>query len=189
MLSGFVFCDDFEDGNASGWTTTGGSWSVLTDTSYVYAGGSGSYLSTAGLSTWTDQTVQARMKILAFGGTSSSYRAGIVARLAQSTNYYALGIDATGAVRLLRGTSTPSGATGTCGAVASSLSPLTNAWADLKIKISGPTGNVRVLTWVNAKPVHDCTTTSSTVTAGNAGVFTYGSGTRAEFDDFRVSTP
>src|ERR671920_27611 len=26
-----LFTDDFEDGNSSGWTTSGGSWSVVTD--------------------------------------------------------------------------------------------------------------------------------------------------------------
>jgi pectate lyase len=143
MLSGYVFCDDYEDGNASGWTTTGGSWSVLTDSGYVYAGGSGSYSSTAGLSTWTDQTVQARVKILAFGGTSSSYRAGIVARFAQSTNYYALSVDATGAVRLLRGTSSPSGATGACAATPSGL-PRSRTLDHLKITVSGPSASVHV---------------------------------------------
>jgi pectate lyase len=189
MLAGYVFCDDFEDGNASGWTTAGGSWAVLSDPTFVYAGGSGSYVSTAGVASWADQTVQARMKILQFGGTGSSYRAGILARYGQSTNYYTLAIDAVGDVRLLRGTSTPSGAAGTCNAVASGLPAVTNAWLDLKIQVSGPAGNVRIRTWVNASPVHDCTTTSSTLGAGNAGVMTYGSSTRAEFDDFRVSTP
>ena len=31
-----LFADDFEDGNANGWTTTGGNWSVVTDGSKVY---------------------------------------------------------------------------------------------------------------------------------------------------------
>src|ERR1044071_3737964 len=30
-----LFFDDFEDGNANGWTTTGGSWSVVQDTTKV----------------------------------------------------------------------------------------------------------------------------------------------------------
>jgi hypothetical protein len=188
-LSRYALCDDFEDGNACGWTTSGGSWSVVSDASFVYAGASGSYNSTVGTAGFTDQTVEVKMKILQFGGSGSSYRSGIIARFGQSTNYYTLAIDAAGDVRLLRGTSSPSGNSGTCDAVPSGLSTLTNTWIDLKIQVSGVAGNVHILTWVNGNPVHDCTTTSSTLAAGNAGVMTYGSNTRAEFDDFRVSTP
>jgi pectate lyase len=188
-LAASAFCDDFESGRACGWTTSGGTWSVTSDSTFVYTGGSGSYNSTAGSATWTDQTVEAKMKILTFGGSGSSYRAGIVARFAQSTNFYALAIDAAGDVRLLRGSSSPSGSTGTCDGIPSGLSTLTNTWIDLKIQVSGAGGNVHILTWVNGNAVHDCTTTSSTVAAGKAGVMTYGSSTRAEFDDFRVTTP
>jgi hypothetical protein len=188
-LSQYAFCDDFEDGNACGWTPSGGSWSVSSDMGFVYSGASGSYNSTVGTASWTDQTVEGRVKILQFGGSGSSYRAGIIARYGQSTNYYTLAIDAAGDVRLLRGTSSPSGASGTCDAVPSGLSSLTNTWIDLKIQVSGSAGNVHILTWVNGKPVHDCTTTSSTLAMGAAGVMTYGSNTQAEFDDFRVSTP
>lgn len=184
-----AFCDDFEDGNACGWTPSGGAWSVTSDGSFVYTGGGGSYNSTAGKSAWTDQTVEAKVKILGFGGSGSSYRAGIVARFAGSTNFYTLAIDAAGDVRLLRGSSSPSGASGTCDAVPSGLSSLTNTWIDLKLQVSGAAGNVHILTWVNGNAVHDCTTKSSTVAAGKAGVMTYGSSTRAEFGDFRVTTP
>ena len=117
--AGYVFCDDFEDGNANGWAPNGGTWSVITDGSRVYEGGNGSSMSLAGQPTWTDQTVQARMKVLQFGGTSTSYRAGIVARATDASNLYVFAIDASGAMRLLKGTSSPSGtgATGTCGKV------------------------------------------------------------------------
>jgi hypothetical protein len=187
-IAGLVFCDDFEDGNAAGWTTTGGTWSVISDQSYVYAGGSGSYNSTAG-SSWGDQSVEVRMKILQFGGSGSSYRAGVVARNAQGSNFYALALDAAGDLRLLRGSSSPSGASGTCDAVASGVSPVTNTWVKLKIAVSGTGSSVRIRSWLNDGTIHDCTTTSSTIPTGNAGVMTYGSSTRAEFDDFRVSTP
>jgi pectate lyase len=188
-LSGFAFCDDFEDGAADGWSTSGGAWSVVLDGTRVYKGGNGPYNSTAGSIAWTDQSVESKMKILAFGGTSSSYRAGIIARNAGSTNYYTLAIDAAGYVRLLRGTSTPSGASGACGPALTGLASLTNTWVTLKMQVSGPTNNVRIVTWLNGTQVHDCITTSSTVAAGNAGVMTYGSSTIAEFDDVRVSTP
>jgi pectate lyase len=183
-----VFCDDFEDGNATGWATTGGSWSVISDQSYVYAGGSGSYNATAGPG-WGDQTVEARMKILQFGGSGSSYRAGVVARNAQGSNFYTLSLDAAGDLRLLRGSSSPSGASGTCDAAPSGVSPVTNTWVKLKVAVSGSGSSVRIRSWMNDGMVHDCTTTSSTIPTGNAGVMSYGSSTRAEFDDFRVSSP
>ena len=31
-----LFSDDFQDGNANGWTKSGGTWSVVTDGSLVY---------------------------------------------------------------------------------------------------------------------------------------------------------
>ena len=54
----------------------------------------------------------ARVKVLQFGGTSTSYRAGIVARATDSANLYVFAIDASGALRLLKGTSSPSGTGG-----------------------------------------------------------------------------
>ena len=46
--AGYAFCDDFEDGNADGWTPSGGTWSVITDGSHVYQGGNGNSMSLAG---------------------------------------------------------------------------------------------------------------------------------------------
>lgn len=160
---------------------------MISDQSYVYAGGTGSYNSTAGPSNG-DQSVEARMKILQFGGSGSSYRAGILARV-QGSNFYVLAIDAAGDLRLLRGTSSPSSSSGTCDAVPSQLPAVVNTWVSLKIRVAGPANDVHILTWLNGNPVHDCTTTSSTIAAGSAGVMTYGSSTRAEFDDFRIAAP
>jgi len=89
----------------------------------------------------------------------------------------------------LRGSSSPSGASGTCDAIPSGLSAVTNTWMKLKLQVSGSAASVVIRSWLNDGPVHQCTTTSSTIASGNAGVMTYGSSTRAEFDDFRVSTP
>ena len=117
--AGYAFCDDFEDGDTVGWTPNGGTWSVITDGSRVYQGGNGNSFSLAGQPAWTDQTITARVKVTQWGGTSTSYRAGIVARATDASNQYVFAIDASGALRLLKGTSSPSGtgATGTCGKV------------------------------------------------------------------------
>jgi hypothetical protein len=48
---------------------------------------------------------------------------------------------------------------------------------------------VRLRSYVNGVLFHDCTTTSSTVGGGTAGLISYGSNTRAEFDDIVVTTP
>ena len=187
----FALCDDFEDGNANGWTTTGGTWAIASDPSFVYVGGLGSYRSTNGSPGWTNQTVQARVKVLRFDSPSSSTRAGLMARFGGSTNYYSFQIDGAGDLRLLRGTSTVSGS-GTCATLGASLTPGT--WYTLKLQASGPIDAVRLVTGYSTNgttfiPVHDCTITSGTLAGGSAGVVTVGSNTNAEFDDFAVTTP
>jgi hypothetical protein len=187
----FALCDDFEDNNATGWTTTGGTWTLATDQSYVYVGGLGSFRSTNGSTSWTNQTVQARMQILHFDSTSSSYRSGILARFGGSTNYYTFQIDGAGDLRLLRGTSTVSG-TGTCATVASSLA--VGTWYTLKLQVSGAANAAHLVTSYSTNGadftvVNDCTITSGTLDSGSAGVITVGSNTNAEFDDFAVTTP
>ncbi len=184
--TGFAFCDDFEDGNSTGWTPSGGTWTVVTDGSSVYSGGLGSFFSTAGAATG-DQTVQARMKVLALN-SGSSYRAGIVARFASSSNYYTVVIDGAGDVRLMKGSSSVSGASGTCAAEPSGLSSVVGSWVTLRLKVSG-SSSVHIQSWLNGDVVHDCTTTSGTVASGAFGVLTYGTGSRAAFDDVQVSTP
>jgi hypothetical protein len=188
---GFAFCDDFEDRNVADWTVSGGTWTLGSDPSAVYVGGLDSARSTAGAASWTNQTVQARMKILHFDSATSSYRAGIVARFGGSTSYYSFQLDGAGDLRLLRGTSTVSG-TGTCGTIAANLAAGT--WYTLKIAATGPNNNARLVTSYSVNgttftPAHDCTLTSSTLSAGSAGVITVGTNTNAEFDDFAVTAP
>jgi pectate lyase len=186
---GYVFCDDFEDGNANGWTPSGGSWAVVTDGTRVYQGGNGNSMSLAGQSSWTNQTITARMKVQQFGGTSTSYRAGIVARATDNTNLYVFGLDASGAMRLLKGTSSPSGdgASGTCGKVIVGGQP--NTWYTLRMTIAGTGSDVLITTFLDGTPIHDCRTSLSTLPNGGAGVYIYGPNTIAEFDDVRISLP
>ena len=190
---GYVFCDDFEDGDTVGWTPSGGTWSVITDGSRVYQGGNGSSMSLAGSASLTDQTVTARVKVLQFGGTSTSYRAGIVARATSTSNLYVFAIDASGALRLLKGTSSPSptgdGASGTCGKVTPDPVATTNTWYTMQIKVVGTGANVLITTFLNGTMIHDCQTSVGTLPAGPAGTYIYGPNTIAEFDDVRVSTP
>ena len=83
-----LFSDDFNDGNATGWTTSGGSWSVSSGI-YSQSGTSASAKALAGSSTWTTSTVSARVRANAFGA-STSRGVGIAARAQSTSNFYAL---------------------------------------------------------------------------------------------------
>ena len=87
-----LFTDDFNDGNANGWSKSGGSWSVVTDGSPVYQQSStGSDAKAQAGSAWGNQTVQARVKPLAFSAGSGRF-VGIIGRAQSMTNYYYLAL-------------------------------------------------------------------------------------------------
>src|SRR5262245_41029119 len=67
-----LFSDDFEDGNSSGWSGSGGSWSVATDGSRVLrqSGTSSDARFTTGTQSWNAYSVQARVKPTAFSGNN-----------------------------------------------------------------------------------------------------------------------
>jgi hypothetical protein len=189
--AGYAFCDDFEDGDTAGWTPSGGTWSVISDGSKVYQGGNGNSMSLAGPSTWTDQTITARVKVVQWGGTSTSYRAGIVARATDPSNLYVFAIDASGALRLLKGTSSPSGtgASGTCGKVTPAPAAVAGTWYTMQMKVVGTGNNVLITTFLDGVPVHDCQTSVGTLPSGRAGTYIYGPNTIVEFDDVKVLIP
>ncbi len=83
-----TFNDDFNDGNATDWTSTTGNWSVVQDSgSYVYSQSSTSEGRTsAGDQSWSDITVEADVKVDNFNGTNRTYVAG---RYQDGNNYYA----------------------------------------------------------------------------------------------------
>jgi hypothetical protein len=191
--AGFLFCDDFEDGDATGWTTSG-TWSVTTDaassgTTYVYrGGGSGTQTATADpTSASADLTVEADMKAT-FTGSGSSYRAGILVRYVSSSSFFTLSIDEAGALTLRSGSSSVSSASGVCDTREPGVDP--RAWNTYKIVVQGAPGAVRLTTYVNGVLQHDCTTRATGAPAsGPAGLLAYGSGTVATFDNVKVSSP
>ncbi len=78
-----LYSDDFEDGNFTGWTTAGGSWSVAADdTKALFQKASTTALITAGDS-WTDYAYEAKVKV-----PITNANAGIVFRVQDSKNYY-----------------------------------------------------------------------------------------------------
>src|SRR5689334_12780161 len=60
-----AWSDDFEDGNAAGWSKSGGAWTVVADgTQVLRQSDAGTALARefAGDASWTDYTVTARVK-------------------------------------------------------------------------------------------------------------------------------
>jgi hypothetical protein len=79
-----LFSDNFEDGDSAGWTSSSGSWSVVTDNTYALATkATATSLITAGDNSWTDYIYEAKMEL-----PITNANAGIVFRVKDSNNYY-----------------------------------------------------------------------------------------------------
>ncbi|WP_433794931.1 family 16 glycoside hydrolase [Actinoplanes sp. CA-252034] len=176
-----LFGADFESGSTSGWSKSGGTWSVVSDGTSVLAQsdtGSERARQFAGNTSWTNYSVQARVKATAFGSS-----AGVVAltgRAAGSTKMYRLSL--TGANRVQLETMNGSAVT-VLGSLAQTISPGT--YYTLKLSFSGTT----ISGSVNGAGVGSVT--DSTIAAGRIGLLTENAAGR--FDDVvvddGVSTP
>jgi pectate lyase len=73
-LAATLFSDDFQDGNADGWSKSGGSWTVVADGSSAYRQSStgADAKAHAGTATWANYGVQARVKPIAFNGSNAA---------------------------------------------------------------------------------------------------------------------
>jgi pectate lyase len=162
-----LFSDDFNDGNASGWTTSGGTWSVASG-AYSQSGTSADAKSQAGNLAWTNVTMQARVRVNTFG-SNSSRAAGITARAQSSANSYALALTPT-AVELRRGANV---------LVSAPLSVGVGTWYTLRLEVFGST----LRGFVNGSQL--VTASDSTFATGRAGfIAKY---TAASFDDVVVT--
>jgi pectate lyase len=130
-----LFSDNFEDGNADGWSKSGGDWAIVSDGSGAYRQSKpDSELARAfgGSTNWTNYTVSARVKPLAFDG-SGTY-VGISARTSGSTKFYRLALINTNRAELqaVNGSSVTviGGASRTVA---------TGTWYTLRIDVSGAT--------------------------------------------------
>ncbi|GIM91141.1 pectate lyase family protein [Paractinoplanes toevensis] len=165
-----LFGDNFDDGNATGWSTNGGSWSVVTDGSPAYRQSStgANARALAGDTSWTDYTVTARVRPIAFG--ASNRTAGIAARVRASGEYYALVLTGAGTTQLQR----VSGGSATVLATAA----VTGTTLALTVRGSALTGSVDGTAVVRA--------VDATYSGGRIGlVASYAS---ASFDDVVVDT-
>jgi|GEM_PF-1664965 len=89
VVSPVLLSDDFEDGNANGWTTVGGTWATATDGTYVYRQSDNTAANVhalAGSASWDNYTVSARVKAGSFNSTYSGI--GLDARYQDANNQY-----------------------------------------------------------------------------------------------------
>jgi pectate lyase len=170
-----LFSDDFEGGTATGWSASGGSWSVATDESQVYrqAGTGADARALTGTATWTDYAVQARVKPTAFSG--SNRFAAVLARVQSNTSYYYLALRSNNTVELKRLDGGSSTALDTA-----SLTVAAGTSYTVRLEVSGSA----LRGYVNGALVTEAS--DSRWAAGRIGVATFY--TAANFDDVQVST-
>ncbi|GIH10557.1 hypothetical protein Rhe02_86240 [Rhizocola hellebori] len=169
-----LFSDDFTDGDTSGWSKSGGDWSVVSDGSPVLQQGKlDSELARqfAGSTGWTNYTVQARVKPTGFSGTGAF--AGIAARSTGATTMYRL--------VLLSGRAEMQMANGSSVTVIGgvNMSVSTSTFYTLSITVSGSTITGRV----NGSVVGSGS--NSQYSAGRIGLLTFHA--TARFDDVLVT--
>jgi hypothetical protein len=172
-----LFSDNFESGSASGWSKSGGTWAVVTDGSRVLQQSSaGSDLAREfnGSSAWTDYSLQAQVKPLAFG--SSDGLVGIAARAAGSSKFYRLMLTSSGQAVLQAYGGTSSIAT----LGSASIGASTGTWYTLRLDVAGST----VTGYVNGQRV--ASATSSLAASGRIAMQTYHAS--GEFDNVTVSS-
>jgi pectate lyase len=121
-----LFSDDFNDGNASGWSTSGGSWSLSSGV-YSQAGTSASGKALAGSTSWSTATVVAKVRANAFG-SATSRGIGIAARVQSTSNFYAL-VLTPDSVQIRKGA--------TITLASASFSTATSAWYTLALSATG----------------------------------------------------
>ncbi|MFY1695655.1 MULTISPECIES: right-handed parallel beta-helix repeat-containing protein [unclassified Solwaraspora] len=169
-----LFSDDFDDGDAAGWSKSGGTWTVVTDGSRVLRQSktdAGLARMFAGSSSWTDYQVQARVKPLSW--TSAGGFAGLAARSPGATSFDRLALlDGRVELQAVR-----SGTVTVLGAVTRPVPAGT--WATLTLEVSGDT----VRGWVDGTLIG---TGTSQRDQGRIGVQT--DRATAAFDDVTVST-
>ncbi|TNH30860.1 pectate lyase, partial [Micromonospora orduensis] len=176
MTSAFaatVFSDDFNDGDTSGWSKSGGTWTVGSGVLNQSNAGSELARQFAGQTSWTDYSVQARVRPVSFG--SSSALVGLAARSTSSTKMYRLALLGSGRAELQAVNGSSITAIGSA-----SLGVSTGTWYTLRIETSGST----IRGFVNGTQI--ASGSNSLAGAGRIGLVTaYASG---GFDDVLVDS-
>jgi hypothetical protein len=188
--AGFVLCDDFEDRNLTAnpaWIATPSAYTVTNDGSNVltqrFSGEAWAYAGEIG---WTNVTIEARVKVTNFGGTSSSYCGGLIARWRGSSNpNYQANLCANGTVGIYKDGGPIDESTGT-----KNVGIVANTWYTLKFKVAGAAGKVALSLSVNEVQAISITDTDTSA-AVESGYVALGSKKTLtmEFDDVKVSIP
>lgn len=127
-----VFADTFSDGDAAGWSKSGGTWTVV-DGAFTQSNTSSELARQfAGQTSWTDYQVQARVRPTGFG--SSSALVGLAARASSSTKMYRLALFGSGRAELQAVNGSQIASLGSA-----SIGATTGTWYTLKIEASGST--------------------------------------------------
>lgn len=172
---GVPFFDDFEDGNGTGWTTTAGTWSVGPDATdaFKHTATGVSGLAHAGNTGWTDYSVEAGITMYEVGSLQAT---GILARYDPGTDrYYWLRLHTSGDVELYR-----RGLDNTTTLLASAPLPepmverlATLGWFALKLTVSGST-SVSLTGYVNGiQRVSYTDSSANRLQSGRIGVRSY----------------
>ena len=132
------------------------------------------------MTSWTDVTVQARIKIISFTGASSSYVAGLAVRMTDATHYYyvALRSDTKLSIKIDNSGNTTLG-----GSVNANIA--TGTWYTVKFTAVSGTLTATVTDPTNVTVTDQVTDT--TLTVGGIGLVVVNA--TAEFDDVVVTKP
>lgn len=166
-----LLSDDFSDGNAAGWTVSGGSWSV-SGGAYRQTGTGSDARAQAGQASWTNYAVQVRAQPTAFNG--SNRFVAVLGRAQSMTSYYYLALRSNNTVELKKlaaGTSTTLAAAPTPVAVGTAYT--------LRLEMSG----TALRGWVNGSVL--VSASDGQFAAGRAGLATFNAS--AVFDDVLVT--
>jgi hypothetical protein len=96
-----LYFDDFEDENYSGWSTSGGSWSIINDGTNVLKQSEISYDCYISIgSSWTNYSVQAKIKPLSFNGTDRPI--SLIVRMKDNSNFYFVRISNNNTIEIIK---------------------------------------------------------------------------------------
>jgi hypothetical protein len=180
-----LFEDDFEDGDAAGWTSTSGEWEVVDDDSGAYEQTQfdGNTLRVASVTNacWGDQVVEARVKVLDFGGNSTSYSANVFARYVSPSTYYVLGMNSGSNGQLFIGKAANGGLERLATKGGLGFDDQEDVWFTLRLEVVG--SDLRA--YVNG--TLELEASDSQITSGGVAVGT--THASARFDDVKVTNP
>ncbi|MFZ5896987.1 MAG: peptidoglycan DD-metalloendopeptidase family protein [Myxococcota bacterium] len=180
VASGSVYFENFDDGSANGWTTSGGSWAVtssyythLNDTLVYRQSNLTGNARAWGGGTTSNSSVSARIRVLQFNGTNRFV--ALLGRVQNASNFYQVALRSGNQLELAKvvGGTTTVLATKTYNVVQGET-------YDVKLEMNGSALKVFV------NNTQEFAVSDSSHTSGQAGVATYyGS---ADFDQVRVAS-